>query len=140
MRRLTAAGLVLGGILFLTACVPGSEPTSQTGSPIFDRARTAADELPATVDGNVDPNTRRYAGEDSAGNEYWVTNETDSNIECIVYVPPDDAENLVFCSGPGLSATTADGRVIEFASSPSQLSRDNAELVGDTLLVKAPNS
>ena len=124
------------GALCLVGCATGPDLPTQTESPIFDRARTSADELPAEVEATVDPDTSRYAGEDSAGNKYWAAYEAGSSSECIVYVPADDTTNFTFCGGPGLSAVTDTGRIIEFASSPSKLSSDDAELVGDTLLVK----
>jgi hypothetical protein len=139
MRRRKAAGLVLIGSIFFAGCTAGPEAEAPTTAAIFDRARTAADELPAEVDADLDPDTTRYAGEDSAGDRYWVGLKTSSTVECIVYVPADMGDNLVFCSGPGMSATTDDGKVVEFMSSPSKLSPDDAELVGDTLLVQEPS-
>ena len=107
-------------------------------SPIFDRARSSADELPPQVDGDVDADTSRYAGEDSVGNRYWAAYKDNSSIECIVFVPATDGDNFIFCGGPGISATTETGEVIEFAASPNRLSPASAELVGDTFLVKLP--
>lgn len=138
MSRHTAAGLLLVGTMLLAGCAVGADLTARNTSPIFDRARVSADELPAEMDANVDADTSRYAGKDSAGNGYWAVHATDSVNECIVYVPADDNDYFVFCGGLGFSATTNDGRVIEFASSPRDLSPDDAELVGDTFLVKAP--
>jgi hypothetical protein len=123
--------------LFLSGCVAQPEAAVPGNPPIFDRPRTATDELPAGFDGDLDAETSRFVGEDSAGDKYWVglKNSTD---ECIVYIPANDNDYFVACSGPGMSATTSAGKVIEFASSPNRLSADDAELVGDTLLVQEP--
>jgi hypothetical protein len=136
MRRCEAAGLVLVGLLFLAGCTPGPDAAAPSWPAIFDRAQNAADALPADVDAEVDAATTRYAGEDSAGDKYWVGVKTNSTVACIIYVPADLGDNLVFCSGPGMTATTDAGKVIEFASSPHELSPEDAELVGNSLLVK----
>lgn len=122
----------------LAGCVTQPEVATQQASPIFDRQRTSADELPADVEANVDADTSRYAGEDSAGNRYWAA-RVGSTTECVVFVPADGGDRFSFCGEPGFSATTPAGRVIEFASSPSRLSPDDSENVGDTFLVNEPS-
>jgi hypothetical protein len=111
---------------------------TRSASPIFDRVRTSADELPPEVEGGVDADTSMYAGQDSVGNRYWAAYRDNSRIECIVFVPANDGDIFISCGGPGISATTEMGQVIEFAASPNRLSPETAELVGDTFLVEQP--
>lgn len=61
-------------------------------------------------------------------------------MECLIYLPAgaSGADVSSFCGGPGLSAATETGAIVEFASSPQQLSEGDAELVGETLLVGQP--
>lgn len=135
MRRAGLA-VAIAGALLLAGCTAGPEVSADGSSPIFDRPRAADDALPEGYWGSVAEDTSRYVGEDSAGNAYWAVRNAD-DAECIVDLPVDDAGPSVFCGGPGVTGTTTDGRVIEFASSPSRLTPAIAEMVGDTLLVKA---
>ncbi|WP_285136511.1 hypothetical protein [Microbacterium sp. lyk4-40-TSB-66] len=138
MRRRTAVAAAVG-LVVLAGCAPGEAnvgPWSEI-SPIFDRPRTAGDALPPDV-GGLDAESSRYVGEDDDGNRYWAAFSADSGPQCILFVPEDDGDHLVFCGGAGLAGETASGLRVEFSSSPNRLSEDDAQLVGDTLLVKTP--
>src|SRR5688572_28460631 len=117
MRLSIVAGLLLIGSLLLTGCTAGREVAPPKTPPIFERPQIAGDELPAGVDEDLDADTTKYVGQDSAGDKYWDGYKTDSSAECIVHVPADDGHDSVSCGGPGMTATTSAGKVIEFASS-----------------------
>lgn len=138
MRRRTAAAAA-AGLIVLTGCTQGEAnvgPWSEI-SPVFERSRTAGDALPPGVDG-LDADSSRYVGEDDDGNRYWAALSAGAGPQCIVFVPENESGTMVFCGGAGLSGETAGGVMVEFSSSPSRLSEDDAQLVGDTLLVKTP--
>lgn len=139
MRHRAAVLLVTSAVALLAGCsgesVVADPPSADV---IFDRAQQSADLLPADVASLYDGDSSRYVGEDSAGDRYWAVKDQ-SATACILHLPADDPEEyLGFCGGPGLSGETAAGIVVEYASSPSQLDPDSAELLGDTLLVKRP--
>lgn len=126
-------------MLTLAGCTSGPEiPPAPSGAAIFDRAQEASDLLPDDVDALYDRTSSRYVGEDSAGDRYWAVKDTTAS-ECILHLPAGQpGQYYGFCGGPGVTGTTADGVVMEYASSPSQLDSSSAELVGDTLLVRRP--
>ena len=139
MKWRIAVPVLIGTAVILSGCTPGGDFAPPRGSPIFDGERTSSDTLPGGRDFGVDPETSRFVGADAAGNRYWAAYEVDSHAECVIYVSAEGDDWAGFCGGSGVSATTASGLVIEFASSPAQLTTDDAELVGDTLLVKQSN-
>jgi hypothetical protein len=135
MKRTMAAFALAGLALGLAGCTTGFGEASD----IFDREQTAEDALPASAPaGDLDASTTRHVGSDSAGNEYWVGQPQGTRDTCIVLVAPDPAESFSGCGGAMLSLTTQTGITVEFASSPNHLSPDDAELIGDTLLVAVP--
>lgn len=107
-------------------------------STIFERPKVPSDTLPDGDWSSVDTNSSRFVGTDNSGNNYWAA-LTPAGKQCIVYVPANDGDNIVGCSDPGGGLITPDGLLVEFASSPNQLTPDSAQLIGDTLLVKAQN-
>ncbi|MEV4687415.1 hypothetical protein [Microbacterium sp. LWH3-1.2] len=133
MRRISAfllALLVVGAAL--VGCSPATSPA------IFDRDRTAEDELPAGLTAEVNADTSRYVGEDSAGNRFWVVQTAELNGTCIILVDVDTDAPWSGCGGPPIALTIESGLRVELADYPDQLSESNAELIGDTLLVGSP--
>lgn len=119
--------LILGAAL--AGCAQASTPA------IFDRERTALDELPADLTAEVDAETSRYVGEDSAGNRYWVVRSEGIDGTCIILLEEKTAAPWAGCGGPPIALAIGSGLRVELAEYPDQLSESNAELVGDTLLV-----
>lgn len=134
MERKTAAIALAGLALILSGCTTGfGEQT------IFDREQTSDDALPADVElSDLDASSTRYVGSDSAGNEYWVGRPTGTRDTCVILVPTDPRDAVSGCGDGGVSLTAHSGITVEWASSPMHLSPDDAELVGDTLLVAVP--
>ncbi|TQJ31323.1 hypothetical protein [Microbacterium sp. SLBN-146] len=135
MKRTIAAFALAGLALGLAGCTTGFGE----GPDIFDREQTAEDTLPAEAEvGELDASSTRYVGVDSADNEYWVGRPTGTRDTCIVLVAPDPAASASACGGGMPSLTNPAGVTVEWASSPNRLSPDDAELIGDTLLVAVP--
>ncbi|AZS36714.1 hypothetical protein CVS47_01322 [Microbacterium lemovicicum] len=133
MRR-GAASIAVA--LLLAGCAAGPGVSATGASPIFDRGRVPGDSLPAGEWSSVAEDTSRYVGEDAAGNAYWAVRSADDAV-CIVYVPVEESNRSLLCGGPGLTGTTPDDRIMQFASSPTALTRSETELVGGTLLERA---
>ena len=130
MRRLPASLLAL---FVVGVAVVGCSPANPLA--IFDRAATAEDALPADLTGEVDADTSRYVGEDSAGNRFWVVRDDEVDGMCIIVVDAESGAPWSGCGGPPIALTIESGLRVELAGYPDQLSETNAELIGDTLLV-----
>lgn len=137
MRSRAAIALAVGAVIMLAGCSASPMPLSFDRSPALSRERTAADGLPAAVKTeNVDADTSRYVGTDAHSNRYWVAYALASHDECVIALRARTDTVVAACGGPGLTGMGDVGTVVEFASSPRELSPETAELVGDTLLVK----
>lgn len=135
MRSRAAAALLVAAVCALTGCT--AVETDGARPAIFDRTETAADAPPGDFPTD-ELGEARYVGEDSAGDRYWAV-WGPGRAACIVQQQVGVGGDVMqFCGGLGLSGTDARGVVMEFATAPSTLDPDTAELVGDALLVRRP--
>jgi len=138
-RRRTAAALLAVTVALLAGCTSGG-PTlggSAEHDAIFSREQTPEDRLPDDIMPLWDASTSRYVGEDSGGDHYWAAHDGARHV-CIVVRAADSATSYTSSCGGGSMSLTIGAVKVEFASAPQDLTEENAELIGGTLLVRRP--
>lgn len=72
------------GVVLLSGCsAPGSLPE-------FERDRTTADEIPISLEStDLNADSSRRAGQDSAGATYYLVRSNDDQAPCVVVVPAE---------------------------------------------------
>lgn len=96
----------------------------------------SADEIPISLEStDLDADSSRLAGQDSAGTTYYLVRSNDDQAPCVVVVPAE-GEWWSACGGLGMRGTGPDGTSVEIIDPALEVDRDmDAETVGDSLLV-----
>lgn len=129
-------GAALVGMIALTLGLAGCVADPSVPA-IFERERAATDDAPPAALQGIDPASTRFVGADSAGNDYWVGRGEDGRNFCIISYRADEQWSGT-CGDLNVGLGAASGAKVEFATSPVDLVPENAELIGDTLLVTLP--